>query len=435
VKSAEDDDAEATSRTEAYITSILGLNDRLMATLKSSSKQSEGETAKILAILQTERRKRRSAEEALEKVSAESAGQEPSAAASRRLAVHLARHVQDLTATIKELKEKQGEEKSSSPSIEKSDESTESLESLQRESSRLRRSRPERASEALPKRMASLSALMAQIVATPADAAETSHHDEDEESDLSPSHAVEPLPSSPTSDEEDTLAGLLADTSKSSEAPPDCSAAIQYFQDLVESSIPDSPRFEDVDLEHTSKAAGSQNEGDLPAIPTLSLARADVLRSETDGWSTQVAPSVVGGHPESTIGDVPPPNRVDETSSSDGWDNFAPSTAPPPPPSSSSASSGPGEAWSTERQGSIATTTEVAAASSQPEATRDIEGADGGTGGARPERARPMGSTGSEGLDFAGSSAEESVEPERLQAVESSPEQDNRPEATQRDAD
>ncbi|KAF4749155.1 hypothetical protein FOZ63_023910, partial [Perkinsus olseni] len=126
--------------------------------------------------------------------------QEPSAAASRRLAVHLARHVQDLTATIKELKEKQGEEKSSSPSIEKSDESTESLESLQRESSRLCRSRPERASEALPKRMASLSALMAQIVTTPADAEETSHRDEDEESDLSPSHAVEPLPSSPASD-------------------------------------------------------------------------------------------------------------------------------------------------------------------------------------------------------------------------------------------
>ncbi|KAF4694021.1 hypothetical protein FOZ60_009459 [Perkinsus olseni] len=436
VKSAEDDDAEATSRTEAYITSILGFersSDGYVEELLQA-----GETAKILAMLQTERRKRRSAEEALEKVSAESAGQEPSAAASRRLAVHLARHVQDLTATIKELKEKQGEEKSSSPSIEKSDESTESLESLQRESSRLRRSRPERASEALPKRMASLSALMAQIVTTPADAEETSHRDEDEESDLSPSHAVEPLPSSPASDEEDTLAGLLADTSKSSEVPPDCSAAIQYFQDLVESSIPDSPRFEDVDLEHTSKAAGAQNESDLPAIPTLSLARADVLRSETDGWSTQVAPSVVGGHPESTIGDVPPPNRVDETSSSDGWDNFAANTAETsqaPPPSSSSASSGPGEAWSTERQGSIATTTEVAAASSQPEATRDMEGADGGTGGARPERARPMGSTGSEGLDFAGSSAEESVEPERLQAVESSPEQDNRPEATQRDAD
>ncbi|KAF4743329.1 hypothetical protein FOZ62_020719, partial [Perkinsus olseni] len=126
---------------------------------------------------------------------------------------------------------------------------------------------------------------------------------------------------------------------------------------------------------------------------------------------------------------------VDETSSSDGWDNFAPSTAPPPLPSSSSASSGLCEAWSTERQGSIATTTEVAAASSQPEAARDMEGADGGTGGARQERARPMGSTGSEGLDFVGSSAEESVEPERLQAVQSSPEQDNRPEATQRDAD
>lgn len=101
-----------------------------MATLKSSSKQSEvtspscgvmiglysaqGEMAKIVTMLQTERRKRRSAEEALEKVgmtldelsliacgwqvSSESAGQEPSAAASRRLAVHLARHVQDLTA-------------------------------------------------------------------------------------------------------------------------------------------------------------------------------------------------------------------------------------------------------------------------------------------------------------------------------------------------
>ncbi|KAF4667065.1 hypothetical protein FOL47_003791 [Perkinsus chesapeaki] len=426
VKSNENESAAAKDRTEAYINSLLSLNDRLVEAMKASGKQAEVETTKILSMLQTERRQRRSAEEALEKVSAESAGQEPSAAASRRLAVHLARHVQDLNATIKELKEKQGEEKASSPSIEKSDESAESIESLQREVSRARRNRPEVGPP--PRATAALSSLIGEISATAQEGQKEAVITEEDE-EFSPSHVVEDLPT--TDADEERFDSLLSDTGPM-EPSSNCSDAVEFFRGLEEPPVPESPKFEDVDLEHTTKSA-PPDEGMLPAIPSLSLARVDMIRSDTDGWSTQVAPSVAGGHPESTVGEMPPAgsSRVMDEASSDAWDNFGisavesstASVAQLPPPSSS-ASSDMGDAWSTERLGSIAATTEAGVLSSQPEGARSLEGVDGGTGGARPERARPMGSTGSEG-DFGGSVSEE--------ASEASPEQerdDHQPEAT-----